>query len=78
MRAIFYVLKTNEDYLSQIALKNMQLIVDYTFREPAYTSFLPLGLSINFPKLVIHNIDIVIVDQVEMVNTSSDVELPNS
>ena len=27
----FMFLKTNEGYLSQIALKNMQLIVNYTF-----------------------------------------------
>ena len=70
-------LKTNEGYLSQIALKSMQLIVNYTFHEPTYMtySFLPLGLSINFPKPVIHNIDIVIV---EVVNAFSDVKLPNS
>ena len=41
----------------------MQIIVKYTFHEPTFIySFLPLGLSINFPKLVIHNIDIVTAD----------------
>ena len=56
----FMFLKTNQGYLSQIALKNMQLIVNYTIMNLLFYSFLPLGLSINFPKLVIHNIDIVI------------------
>ena len=32
----FMFLITNEGYLSQIALKNMQLIVDYTFHEPTF------------------------------------------
>ena len=50
-------------------------------------SFLPLGPSINFPKLVIHNIDIVIGTKYLIklkwwihcsVLASSDVELPNS
>ena len=60
----FMFLKTNEGYLSQIVLKNMQFLVNYTFHEPSFYSFLPLGLSINlnFPKLVIHNINVVIVD----------------
>ena len=30
-------LKTNEGYLSQIALKNMQLIVNYTLHELTFT-----------------------------------------
>ena len=32
----FMFLKTNEGYLSQIALKTMQLIVNYTFHEPTF------------------------------------------
>ena len=32
----FMFLKTNEDYLSQIALKNMQFLVNYTFHEPNF------------------------------------------
>ena len=31
-------LKTNEDYLSQIALKNIQFLVNYTLHEPTFTS----------------------------------------
>ena len=60
----FMFLKTNEGYLSQIAQKYMQFLVNYTFREPTFIVSYPLGLSINlnFPKLVIHNINIVIVD----------------
>ena len=30
----FMFLKTNEGYLSQIALKNMQFLVNYTVHEP--------------------------------------------
>ena len=52
----FMFLKTNEGYLSQIALRNMQFLVNYTLHEPTLVVSLPLGLSINFPKLVIHNI----------------------
>ena len=29
-------LKTNEGYLSQIALKNMQFLVNYTLQEPTF------------------------------------------
>ena len=62
----FMFLETNDDYLSQIALKNMQLLGNYTLifaRTYFYSSLLlHVGLSINFPKLVTHNIDIVIVD----------------
>ena len=49
-------LKTNEGYLSQIVLKSMQLIVNYTLNESTFIeySFLPLGLSINFPKLDVY------------------------
>ena len=32
-------LKTNEGNLSQIALKNMQLIANYTFHEPTFIVF---------------------------------------
>ena len=65
VRAISLFLKTNEGYLSQIVLKNMQFLVNYTFHEPTFiVSFLPFGFSINlnFPKLVSHNINMVIVD----------------
>ena len=51
-------LKTNEGCFSQISLNNMQLIVTYTFHE---TTFIVSYLQA-FPKLVMHNIDIVIVD----------------
>ena len=54
----FMFLKTNEGYLSQIARKNMQLMVlKLHFALTYLYSFLPLDLSINFPKLVINNID---------------------
>ena len=57
-------LKINEGYLSQITLENMQFLVNYTLHEPTFIASydLPLGSSINFPKLVIHDINIVIVD----------------
>ena len=43
---------------SGIALKKHEIkIVNYTLQEP---SFIVSYLSINFPKLVIHNIDIII------------------
>ena len=32
----FMFLKTNEGYLSQIVLKNMQFLVNYTFHEPTF------------------------------------------
>ena len=32
----FMFLKTNEGYLSQIALKNMQFLVNYTLHEPTF------------------------------------------
>ena len=35
----FMFLKTNEDYLSQIAPKNMQLVVNYTLHEPIFIVF---------------------------------------
>ena len=58
----FMFLKTNKGYLSQIALKKHVINCWLHFSWTYFYSFLPLGLSINFPKLVIHNIDIVIVD----------------
>ena len=33
-------LKTNGDYLSQIALINMQLLINYTVHEPTFIVFL--------------------------------------
>ena len=67
----FMFLKTNEGYLSQIALKNMQFLVNYTLHEPTFiASYRSLGLSSNFPKLVTHDINIVIVDLFEMVNSN--------
>ena len=32
----FMFLKTNEGYLSQIALENMQFLVNYTLHEPTF------------------------------------------
>ena len=32
----FMFLKTNEGYLPQIALKNMQFLVNYTLHEPTF------------------------------------------
>ena len=58
----FMFLKTNEGYLSQVALENMQFLVNYTSHEPTFIASYLLGPSINFPKLVIHDINIVIVD----------------
>ena len=62
----FMFLKTNEGYLSQIALKNMQFLVNYTFHEPTFiVSY--LGAFLAFDQLskatiLIHNINIAIVD----------------
>ena len=62
----FMFLKTNEGYLSQIALKNMQFLVNYTLHKPTFivstfSQFRPFD-QLSKASLVIHDINIVIVD----------------
>ena len=59
---LFLFLKLVRGIYPKLTKNNIQLLVNYTLHEPTFiVSYSQgLGLSINFLKLVIHNIDIVL------------------